>query len=92
MSMTSEEFISNNAALQRSLGRLEGKVDLLLSNMNSHLLEDTARFKVQSDRMDQLENRHISTEKKFAWLAGALAVIYFITNFATSLFPFLKHP
>jgi hypothetical protein len=54
--------------LQRSMGRLEGKLDLLLSNMNAHLLEDTARFRIIDDRVSKIE-------KKIFTLGGAIAVV-----------------
>ena len=61
--------------IQRSLGRLEGKMDLMLSNMQSHLMEDTARFKLFDDRLDVFDKRQSTLERK-AWMAsgGVLAI------------------
>ncbi len=64
--------------LQRSLGRLEGKMDLLLSNLQVHLTEDTARFRLVDDKFIKLESRQNAVERK-AWIMfGGVAVIWAI--------------
>jgi hypothetical protein len=59
----------------RALGRLEGKVDLILQAMNAKNVADTAR-----------DVRIGSLEKKWSWAAGAGAGLGAITGFMASLF------
>lgn len=62
-------------AVQRSLGRLEGKMDILLQNMNQHLLEDTARFDKMNARQDIADARQTKIEKGMAVLIAKISVI-----------------
>lgn len=76
--------LEDNTDLHRSMGRLEGKVDLILSNLNTHLLEDTARFDKIHVRQDTLDSRQDSMAKQVWMAAGGLSVlILFVQNFDT---------
>lgn len=64
---------SETVDVQRSLGRLEGKIDLILQNMQAHLIEDTARFDKINTRQDKTDARHNTLERKW-WLATGVGV------------------
>ena len=73
--------------VQRSLGRLEGKIDLILSNVQAHLLEDTARF-------DKIHVRQDRVEKKIWMFSGIISVIgtalTILATHAVSVFKFIQ--
>ena len=67
------------AALHRGLGRLEGKMDILLTQINQHLLEDTARF-------DKVNNRVDANTKKIWTLSGGIAALVLVADKAIAYF------
>lgn len=59
------------AEIERSLGRIEGKLDVLVSAFAEHLKEDASNFKEVNLRLS-------TAEKKLIFFMGALGVIWFI--------------
>ncbi|WP_316859921.1 hypothetical protein [uncultured Cohaesibacter sp.] len=74
-------------ALNRSLGRIEGKQDLILSNMD-RLAKDHATLK---DTVTSLDGRVSKVEKKMIWFAGAFAsvsaILYYFRTKIVALLP-----
>lgn len=46
----------NQQNLLLAIGRLEGKLDLIISSLNKHILDDEDEFKSQDERISKLEN------------------------------------
>lgn len=67
--------------LQRSMGRVESKVDQVLAGLSAHVKDDNTHF-------DHLDKRVSGLEKKVYWASGigALAV-FLISNFKSWLLP-----
>ena len=63
--------MGEESGLQRSLGRLEGKVDQILEGMMNHELRDQERF-------NNVEKRIGSLEKKIWYGSGVAAVVAFL--------------
>lgn len=61
----------NNEALNRSLGRIEGKQDLVLARLDAQAREQEV-FKA---RLDTLDDRMDGIDKKLAYWAGGAAVV-----------------
>lgn len=67
--------------VQRSLGRLEGKLDTLITSINQHFLDDKKAF-------SDLETRIQKVEKKVWYASGFVAAFAFlIQNFKSYIFP-----
>lgn len=49
--------------INRGLGRVEGKIDFLISSFASHAQEDKTNFSILDKRME-------ATEKKINWMLG----------------------
>jgi len=68
--------------LGQSLGRVEGKIDLILTQFASHAADDTKEF-------DTVKNRLSSLEKKIYWLWGvgsaALLAFGYVFGYLTDL-------
>lgn len=61
------------AEIQRSLGRLEGKVDLILEGIKEHEERDEARF-------ENIEKRVALVERKIWYATGIGAALAFILS------------
>jgi hypothetical protein len=63
--------------ISQSIGRLEGKMDLVLQGMTTHFADDKDQFGKLHKKVDSLKT-------KWAYAAGAVAVVTFlISNFST---------
>lgn len=62
--------MSDMTEIQRSLGRVEGKLDTALTRMDQH-----------GERMDKLEDRQRSVERRQWWMTGAWAAIGALLGF-----------
>lgn len=63
--------------IAQCLGRVEGKVDLLVTGMTQHFADDKQTFAILHKKVDKLTRR-------WAYAAGGAAVITFlISNFGT---------
>ncbi|WP_319413863.1 hypothetical protein [uncultured Cohaesibacter sp.] len=67
-------------ALHRALGRIEGKQDLILTNVD-RLTKDHAALR---DSVDILDGRVTKVEKKLVWWAGAFATVSSLAYFFRS--------
>lgn len=74
---------SREAAIERGLGRIEGKMDILLTQFANHALDDKANF-------DTIDRRMSSLERRYTWFAGVWAGIVFIGGSLYSLLHILK--
>lgn len=70
--------------IQRSLGRVEGKIDQIISGMDNHELRDNSRFEEVNRRIILLADRQRSMEKKIWYASGVVGVLMF----ALAHFPF----
>lgn len=61
------------AALHRGLGRLEGKMDLLLQNENNRRIEDNTKF-------EKVDRRLSGVERKLLFMSGVFAVGIVLTE------------
>jgi hypothetical protein len=67
--------------IQRSLGRLEGKLDILITEIKQHFEDDQNNF-------SSIDTRFQSVEKKIYYASGFVAAIVFISQqFKSYLFP-----
>lgn len=57
-----------NLELQRSLGRVEGKLDYLITRMTDHFEQDATSF-------NNLDKRIAGVEKKVWMFAGGFAIV-----------------
>jgi hypothetical protein len=64
----------DNNDLHRSLGRLEGKIDFLLTRLTEHFEEDTTNFKA-------LDTRASAIEKKIWTWGGGLSAISILASY-----------
>lgn len=73
-------------ALNRALGRIEGKQDLILTRIDTLSREHEAL----KESFDHLDGRVTKVEKKLVWWAGAAATttgaIYFFKDKVTGVF------
>ena len=73
-------------ALHRALGRIEGKQDLILSNVDRLAKEHEAL----KERVSSIDGRVAKVEKRMVWWAGAAATatttVYFFREKITGLF------
>lgn len=60
--------------LQRSLGRIEGKLDLIQTNISAHILDDKSAF-------NAIENRISSVERKIWVFTGAITLVATLTGY-----------
>jgi septation ring formation regulator EzrA len=85
-SMT-EEAIVSRLEIQRSLGRVEGKLDQIISGMTEHEARDQIRFAEVALQVKDLETQIESIKKKIWVWSGAIAVIAFVlSHFPFTLF------
>lgn len=70
--------------IQRSLGRVEGKLDQIIAGITSHEQYDKDRFQEVHEQLDSINKRTATVERKFWYATGAVAAITFIV----SHFPF----
>lgn len=79
MSQISEVLSVSLSEIQRGLGRVEGKLDQVITGQNQHEESDDNRFAHVDKRLSQVER------KLYVW-TGAIAVIVFvISHFPYSL-------
>jgi tetrahydromethanopterin S-methyltransferase subunit G len=64
--------------IHRSLGRLEGKMDAILSTVAEAAITSAARYKETHENAEKLENRLRAVEAKMNWYAGIGVVTGFI--------------
>ena len=70
-----------NDEIQRSLGRVEGKLDLLLTEIKQHFEDDKKNF-------SSIDTRIQKVEKKIYYASGFVAAIAFIIHhFKSYIFP-----
>lgn len=70
-----EKEAENTMDLHRSLGRLEGKLDLILTQMASHFVEDKAMFSNIDRRLMTIERKVWGFTGIAAMLASGAAII-----------------
>lgn len=56
MSEVTDGAMINQQNLLLAIGRLEGKLDLIISSLNKHILDDEQEFDAQDSRLKVLEN------------------------------------
>jgi hypothetical protein len=67
--------------IQRSLGRLEGKLDILITEIKQHFEDDKKNF-------SSIDTRIQKVEKKIYYASGFVAAIAFIIqHFKSYIFP-----
>ena len=67
--------------IQRSLGRVEGKLDLLLTEIKTHFEDDKTNF-------SSIDTRIQKVEKKIYYASGFVAALAFILQqFKSYIFP-----
>lgn len=82
MDPNTEEAIISRMEIQRGLGRVEGKLDQIISGMSSHEADDKYRFEEVHKELHGLDNRTSGLERKIYYANGiAAAVVLFITYF-----------
>lgn len=75
--MPDKQTYENDVDLHRSLGRLEGKLDLILTQMASHFVEDKTIFA-------NIDRRLMLIERKVWSFTGVAAVLASISAIAAS--------
>jgi hypothetical protein len=70
-----------NEEIQRSLGRLEGKLDSLITEIKQHFEDDKKNF-------SSIDTRIQKVEKKIYYASGFVAaLIFIIQQFRSYIFP-----
>ena len=67
-----------NDELHQMVGRIDGKLDSLISNLESHAAEDTRRFEAMGKLLLQHSediNQAKGAKGAILWAAGALAAV-----------------
>ena len=80
MSACTSDAVTNNTDVQRSLGRIEGKLDSFLLRFDAHVEED-GRRSIELNKADHaLHERLSSAENKLSFWAGKIAGVTFLVT------------
>jgi hypothetical protein len=75
-----------SAEIQRSLGRVEGKLDLLLAALKERNARDETRHAAHDERHDGHDARLRKVENRQYWLSGAGAALGSLVTAVVSRF------
>jgi hypothetical protein len=84
--INTEAAVIARLEIQRSLGRVEGKLDQIITGMTMHESLDKDRFLDVHQELDTLSRRTSGLEKKIWVASGAVALVaFFLSHFPFAL-------
>lgn len=63
-----------------AVGKVDGKVDLLVKGLQTHIEQTDRRFELANARVDKVESRVGKLKYHWGYAAGAAAVVTFVVS------------